>query len=155
MILQFTTGKLPPNFFILGILLVLIGILAVIMSEFEGLIAILLSVPLLFIRTGILVDTEKKRIKKYIGLFSFKNGKWESISQIQHLRIIRVQQSASMAVLSISRIDTSIVYKLILVMPTENMEILSGDGRFISEVADEISTEMNLEVKDVTPKNKS
>jgi hypothetical protein len=155
MILKYTTGKLPLNFFMLGVILLLLGVLAAIMSEFGGLVAIPLSIPLLFIRTGILIDTEKKQIKKYIGLFTLKSGKWENIAHVQHLRIIRVQQSASMAVLSISRNDTKVVYKLILVIPNENIELLSGEGRFISEAADDISRGLSVEVKDSIPKNQS
>ncbi|PKQ62016.1 hypothetical protein BZG02_13835 [Labilibaculum filiforme] len=147
MILKYTTGKLPPNFFMLGVILLLIGILAIIMSEYTGIVAIPFAIPLLFIRTGILIDTKGKRIKKYIGLFAYKTGKWESIAQVHHLRIIRVQQSASMAVLSISRYDTNIVYKLILVLPNENIELLSGEGRFIGTVADEISDKLQVELK--------
>lgn len=152
MLLKYTTGKLPLNFFMLGVILLLIGVFSAIMAEYGGIIAIPISIPLLFIRTGVLIDTKKKRIKKYIGLFTLKSGKWESIAQVQHLRIIRVQQSASMAVLSISRNETNVVYKLMLVMPTENMEILSGEGRFISEAADNISNKLSVNVKDSTPK---
>ncbi len=147
MILQFTTGKLPLNFFMLGVILLLIGVLAAIMSEFAGLAAIPLSIPLLFIRTGILVDTEKKRIKKYIGLFTYKTGKWESIATIKHLQIIRVRQTTGMAVLSIARNETNIVYKLLAVLPNENIELLSGEGRFIGEAADEIVDKLQVELK--------
>ncbi|MDQ1772494.1 hypothetical protein GQR60_17945 [Labilibaculum sp. A4] len=146
MILKYTTGKLPPNFFMLGVILLLIGILAIIMSEFAGIVAILLSIPLLFIRTGILIDNKKKRIKKYIGLFAYKTGKWESIAQIHHLQIIRVRQTTGMAVLSITRNETNIVYKLLAVLPNENIELLSGEGRFIGEAASDISSQLNTEV---------
>lgn len=153
MILKYTTGKLPPNFFMLGVILLLLGILAAIMSEYAGLVAIPLSIPLLFIRTGILIDTKKTRIKKYIGLFAYQSGKWESIAPIKHLQIIRVRQTTGMAVLSIARNETNVVYKLIAVLPDENIELLSGEGRFIGEAADNISSELNIEVKNTSPKN--
>ncbi|MBN2596444.1 MAG: hypothetical protein JXR82_06620 [Marinifilaceae bacterium] len=146
MILKYTTGKLPPNFFMLGVILLLIGILAITMSEFAGIVAIPLSIPLLFIRTGILIDTKGKRIKKYIGLFACKTGEWESITQIKHLQIIRVRQTTGMAVLSIARNETNIVYKLLAVLPNENIELLSGKGASISEAANDISSQLNLEV---------
>ena len=147
MILKYTTGKLPPNFFMLGIILLMLGILAAIMSEFGGLVAMPLSIPLLFIRTGILIDTKEKRIKKYIGLFTCKTGKWESIAPIKHLQIIRVRQTTGMAVLSITRNETNIVYKLLAVLPNENIELLSGEGRHIGEAADEISNKLSIEIK--------
>ena len=153
MILKYTTGKLPLNFFMLGVILLMLGILAIIKSEFGGMVAIPLSIPLIFIRTGILMDTKKKQIKKYISLLTYKTGKWESISQIQHLRIIRAQQSASMAVLSISRNQQNIVYKLLAVLPNKNIELLSGEDKFIGETADHISKELHVEVKNSTQTN--
>lgn len=146
MILKYTTGKLPPNFFMLGAILLLLGVLAVIMSEIIGLIFLALSIPLLFTRTGILIDTEKKRIKKYTGLFAYKPGKWQSIADSKHLQIIRVQQTTGMAVLSIARNETNVVYKLLAVLPNENIELLAGEGRFIGEAASEIATKLKVEV---------
>lgn len=147
--LKFTTGKLPLNFFMLGVILFLLGILSAIMSEFVGLLAIPLSIPLLFIRTGILIDTEKKKIKKYIGLFVYQSGKWENIASTRYLQIIRVRQTSGMAVLSIARNESNIVYKLLAVLPNENIELLSGESLLIHEAASNISRELNVELKDL------
>ena len=146
MILKYTTGKLPLNFFMLGVVLLALGALALIMSELIGFIFLAISIPLVFTRTGILIDTKKKRIRKYTGLFTYRLGKWESIANSKHLQIIRVQQSSGMAVLSISRNETNVVYKLLAVLPHENIELLVGDGRFIGEAANEIYTELKIEV---------
>lgn len=154
MILKFTTGKLPPNFFMLGVILLLLGLLALIMSEPTGIIAITLSIPLLLIQTGTLIDIKKKQIKKFTGLLMIRLGKWESIAQIDHLRIIRVRQTSGMAVLSISRNETNIVYKLVAVLPNENIELLYGKGTFVGEAAYEISEALDIEVKDSTKDKK-
>jgi len=150
MTIKYITGKLPLNFFMLGVILFLIGILAIIMLKAEGIIAIILSIPLLFTRTGILIDTEKKQLKKYIGLFAYRTGKWQNIDNLTHLRIIRVRQTQGMAVLSISRNETNVVYKLIMVLPNENIEILSGENDFILLAANRISSKLGTKVLNTT-----
>lgn len=153
MILKYTTGKLPLNFFMLGVTIALLGVIALFNQEPAGAIAFIIAIPFLFTRTGILIDTETRQIKKYTGLFIFRSGKWESIGQVHHLRIIRVQQTTGMAVLTIARNETNVVYKLVAVLPNENIELLCGEGRFIGEAADDISKELKLEVKDSTRAN--
>ncbi len=151
MILKYITGKLPPNFFMLGIILVILGAIGLYNEELLSLITIPIAIPFLFIRTGILIDCHKKQIKKYTGLFTLKLGNWESIATIQHLQIIRVQQTTGMAVLSIARNENNVVYKIRAVMPNENIELLSGEGVFIGEVANQISEQLQIEVKNSIP----
>ena len=147
MLLKYTTGKLPPNFFMLGIILLLIGIIAIVMSEPAGTAAILASIPLLFMRSGLLFDTEKKQLKKYTGLFTLRLGKWIDISSAKHLQIIRVQQIQSMGVLSISRTESNLVYKLILELPNEKIELLLGNNEFVTNIATAISKQLELKIK--------
>jgi len=154
MILKYTTGKLPPNFFMLGVTIVFLGVIAFFNQEPAGAIAFFLAIPFLFTQTGILIDTETRRIKKYTGLFTLQSGKWENIGQIHHLRIIRVQQTTGMAVLTIARNETNVVYKLIAVLPNENIELLAGENQFINEAAGDISRGLNVEVKNSAKTNK-
>lgn len=148
--IQYKTEKLPTNFIILGAFLFIISIWRMILLDWAGILILLFSIPLLFIRSGLLIDPEKLKLRKYIGLFFIRTGKWESISGIKHLRIIRVQQTRGMAVLSIARNETNVVYKLILVMPNENIEILVGENDFIVKAAKQISSVLNVEVFNTT-----
>jgi hypothetical protein len=150
MALQYTTGKLPLHFFMLGVVLLLLGLLAFVMEGIIGIIPLLLAIPLLFTRSGIRIDGKKKLLKIYIALFAFQSGKWTNIQQATHLQIIRVRQSTSMAVLSIHRNDMNIVYKLLLMLPNEKIELLSGEGGYICKRADEISQELNLNLLQAT-----
>lgn len=148
--IQYKTEKLPTNFVILGAFLFIISIWRMILLDWAGIVILLFSIPLLFTRSGLLIDPEKLKLRKYIGLFFIRTGKWESISGIKHLRIIRVQQTRGMAVLSIARNETNVVYKLILVMPNENIEILVGENDFIVKAAKQISSVLNVEVFNTT-----
>nr|WP_320119950.1 hypothetical protein [uncultured Marinifilum sp.] len=147
MLLKYTTGKLPPNFYMLGFTLITIGIVGIYNSDYFGFIFLLLALPFLFIRLGVIIDSQQKQIKKYTGFFGLKIGKWESIAQIKNIQIIRVQESASMAVLSINRSETNISFKIILLMPNKKIELMSGSEKFISASAKEIASKLNIPLK--------
>ncbi|MGQ1909615.1 hypothetical protein ACT3CE_07480 [Marinifilum sp. RC60d5] len=147
MLLKYTTGKLPPNFFMLGFTFIIIGIISIYNSDYFGLIFLLLAIPFLFIRLGVMIDSQQKQIKKYTGFFGLKMGKWVSIAQIKSIQIIRVQEGASMAVLSINRSETNISFKIILLMPNKKLELMSGSEEFISASAKEIASNLNIPLK--------
>ncbi|WP_372751868.1 hypothetical protein [Labilibaculum sp.] len=148
--LQYTTGKLPLNFFVLGILLLLLGLVALFTEGAIGIIALLLATPLLFTRSGLQIDGQRKLLRTCIQLFVFKRGKWIAIDQAKYLQIIRVRETTGMAVLSIARNESNLVYKLILVLPQKKIELLSGEDQYISQLANEISEELKLEVLEPT-----
>ena len=154
MIIKYTTGKPPPNFFMLGFLLVILSAIGLFNREPLSLITLPIAIPFLFTRTGILIDCDKKQIKKYTGLFAIKQGKWESIATIQSLQIIRVQQTTGMAVLSIAHNESNVIYKIRAIMPNENIELLSGEGVFIGEAADHISEQLQIEIENSIPADK-
>lgn len=147
MLLKYTTGKLPPNFFMLGFTFIVIGIISMYNSDYFGLIFLLLALPFVFIRLGIMIDSQQKQIKKYTSFFGLRIGKWESISQANNIQIIRVQETSSMAVLSINRTETNIRFKMILIMPNRKMEIMSGKKEFINKAAKEIASSLDIPLK--------
>jgi len=142
MILSYKTGKLPPNFIYLGIMLFGIGVWRMIVLDWRGIIFFVISLLFLFIKSGIIIDTTNRRIKKYIGFFAIKKGKWENISSIVNLQVIKTKETQSMNVLSISRTETNDVYKLLMVLPDRNIELLSGEKEHILNKAEEISTSL-------------
>ncbi len=154
MIIKYTTGKPPPNFFMLGFLLVTLSAIGLFNRELLSLITLPIAIPFLFTRTGILIDCDKKQIKKYTGLFAIKHGKWESIAKAEFLQVVRAQQTTSMSVLSIARNESNVIYKLRAVMPNTNIELLSGEGVFIGEAADHISEQLQIEIKNSIPRDK-
>ena len=117
MILNYKTGKLPPNFIYLGIMLFGIGIWRMVVLDWKGILFFIISLLFLFIKSGILIDTDNRRLKKYIGFFAIKKGEWESIKSIINLQIIKTKETQAMSVLSITRTETNDVYKLFLTLP--------------------------------------
>jgi len=147
MFLSYKTERLPLNFLMLGFSLALIGIATTINGDYEGCLTLLLAIPLLFTQSGVIIDSENQRIRKYTGLFFLRFGKWVEITAALHLQIIKVRETKGMAVLSIGRNETNIVQKLLLVMPHNPIEILSGKQEKVEKIAREIAENMNLELK--------
>ena len=146
MILNYKTGKLPLNFIFLGAFLLIIGVWRIIILDWVGIIIVIISLLLLFLRTGIMIDTESRRLKKYVGFYTIKLGEWEDINLLKHLQIIKVKETQGMNVLSINRTASKVVYKLILVFPNKKNEIIKGEKDFIIKVAENISLELRTTI---------
>ena len=79
MILKYKTGKLPLNFIYLGIMLFGIGMWRMIVLDWRGILFFVISLLFLFLKSGIIIDTDNRRLKKYIGIFAIRKGKWKFV----------------------------------------------------------------------------
>ena len=147
MILNYKTGNLPQNFIYLGIMLFVIGIWRMIVLDWNGILFFVLSLLFLFIKSGIIIDTDNRRLKKYIGFFAIKKGDWVSIKSTINLQIVKTREAQNMSVLSISRTETNDVYKLFLTLPNRNIELMSGEKDYILNKAEKISSSLQVSVK--------
>lgn len=150
MILNYKTGKFPPNFIYLGIMLFGIGIWRMIVLDWKGILFFIISLLFLFIKSGIIIDTDNRRLKKYIGFFAIWKGEWESIKSIINLQIIKTRETQNMSVLSISRTETNDVYKLSLTLSNRNIELMSGEKDNILNRAEKISSLLQVSVNNQT-----
>ncbi|RLD59602.1 MAG: hypothetical protein DRJ05_06175 [Bacteroidetes bacterium] len=150
MILDYKTGKLPPNFIYLGIMLFGIGIWRMVVLDWRGILFFAISLLVLFLKSGIIIDADNKRIKKYIGFFMVKKGEWESIGSINNLQIVKTRETQNMGVLSITRTETNDVYKLFLTLSNRDIELMSGEKDYILERAEEISLSLQVPIKNNT-----
>lgn len=148
MILTYKTEKLPFNFIAFGALLFVVGIWRMIVLDWIGILFLLISIFILFLRSGIQVDSDKKRLKKYTGLFCFRKGRWEDFGSIMHLQVVKVRETQKMNVLSITRIETVELYKLILVQQDKNIELMLGKKEIIFGRAREIGAALNASIID-------
>ena len=146
MILDYKTGKLPPNFIFLGAFLLIIGIWRIIVLDWVGIILLVISLLFLFVKSGVLIDTSNKKIESYSGVFSIKIGDWEDIRSLKHLLVVKAKETQSMNVLSINRTESKIVYKLMMVLANKKIELMSGDKNFIIKTAKEISEKLQTTV---------
>jgi len=146
MILKYKTGNLPPNFIYLGIMLFGVGIWRMVVLDWKGILFFVISLLFLFIKSGIIIDTDNKRIKNYIGFFAIKKGEWESIKSIINLQIVKTRETQNMSVLSITRTETNDVYNLYLILPNRKIELMSGKENYILSRAERIASSLQVSV---------
>jgi len=72
MILNYKTGKLPFNFVALGIMLFAVSIWRMIVLDWKGILFLPIALLFLFLKSGLIIDTDSRRIKKYMGAFPDK-----------------------------------------------------------------------------------
>ena len=150
MILNYKTGKLPPNFIYLGIMLFAIGIWRMVVLDWKGILFFIISLLFLFIRSGVMIDTDNRRLKKYIAFFAIKKGEWESIKSIINLQITKTKETQAMSVLSITRTETNDVYKLFLILSNRNIELMSGEKDYIFKRAEKIASSLQVSLNNKT-----
>lgn len=144
--LNYRTDRLPPNFIFLGLFLLIIGVWRVLLLDWFGIVLLVISFLCLLIRWGILIDTNKKRLKKYIGFIGIKKGDWIDISTAKQLEVATRQETQNMGVASISRSATNVVYQLFMILPNENILLMKGKKDLVYKVAEEISGELKIEI---------
>ena len=148
--LTFKTERLPYNFIALGYLLAATGVWFALHADWKGILFLLVGIILVFVESGIIIDSSKRELKQYTGIFFLKKGHWQSIRQSIGLVVAKTQETQSMHVLSLSRSVTSEVYKLWLIMPAENIELMTGARPKIMKRAEAIaaSLETSLEIEE-------
>jgi len=146
MIYNYKTERLPINFIAFGVMLLAAGIWRMIEMDWKGIAFFVVAIFFLFIRGGVLIDTQNKKIKKYIGFFSLRMGEWQDISTLRYLQIRKSRESQNMSVLSKTRTETKEVYKLLVSMPKRNVELMSGSKETIFRYAEEIASKLETRV---------
>lgn len=147
MILKYNTGKLPPNFLYLGYMLLGVGIWRMIVLDWRGILFFVISLLFLFIKSGIIIDTDNRKLKNYIGFFVIKKGEWESIESIIKLQILVIRETQSMNVLSIRRIEVKDIYKLFMILTDRKIELLAGEKEYIINKAEKIASSLQVSVE--------
>ena len=142
--LHYKTEKLPPNFVILGALLMALGIWRMILTDWPGILFFLTGLLLFFIRSGVMIDTGEKQLKQYTGFPGITNGKWENIKSLEGLKITASRETRRMNVLSIGRTSTETVYRLFMIFPGRETEIMSGERDVILKRAEQIASALEV-----------
>lgn len=124
--LSYRTQRLPQNFLALGYLLIVAGVWISLFEDWKGIFFLLGGFILILVESGIIIDTSEKTLRQYTGLFFLKIGQWQDISRLIGLVVAKTRESQSMHVLSISRSVNADVYKLWLIMPQDNIELMTG-----------------------------
>lgn len=147
MILKYTTSRLPPTFIYLGLMLSGLGIWRMVILDWKGILYFLLAMVLLFIKSGIVIDSENRIVKKYDGFFFIKKGQWESIASVIDLHIIKTTERHHMNVASISRSETIEVYQLVATLPDQDLELMTGKMDVIINRTEKIASLLQIPIR--------
>jgi len=155
--LNFTTKKLPTQLISLAYLLLAIGIWRIFVLDYLGILLVVLSIFVLSTKSGIAIDAENKKLKKYTVFLFFKKGIWEDIKTVESLIIKKVKISQNIHLLSLSKTDTRYKYSIILTLADRNFEIITTENNnIIKDIADKnieiITTENYNKIKKIADK---
>lgn len=95
---KFILGKESPlGFTLFGVVIALAGGRLVLFDGFwGGFIPLLVGLTITFSITGIILDTERKRIKEYTSIWFMKFGKWYSLDSYPDILVLRRTRSNGM-----------------------------------------------------------
>lgn len=150
--IDYKTDSLPLTFIMLGYMFLAVGVWRIVVLDWIGALLLLISIFLIFFKSGVMIDTNSKKIKKYNGIFLFKRGEWEDISQITNLQIVKTKEKQRMSVLTISRTESAYSYKLYLKLNDRSIKLMSGSKPSIFSKAKRIALLLNTNLV-VTPSN--
>lgn len=141
--LEYKTDRLPLNFLTLGYMLAAFGIWRIIIFDWEGIVFLLISLLLIFFKSGIIIDTGKRQLKRYNGIFFIKMGEWEDINQLISLQMVKRKETQTMSVLSMSRTETNDTCELYLCMPDRNILLMKSRNNDLLIKAEKIASSLN------------
>ncbi len=150
--IDYKTDSLPLTFVMLGYMFLAVGVWRIVVLDWIGALLLLISIFLIFFKSGVIIDTNSKKLKKYNGIFLFKKGEWDDISKITNLQIVKTKEKQRMSVLTISRTASAYSYMLYLKLNDRSIELMSGSKPSIFAKAKRIALLLNTNLV-VTPSN--
>lgn len=114
----------PPAIRTIGYISLVVGILLTLDTPLIGLGLALLGTTIVFLKSGVQIDPEKKRLKEYTGLFGLKIGKWKGMEEFTDISILQ-KRIVSTAISRANRPATTsdeIVYDVCLLNKTHRKQ---------------------------------
>ena len=152
MTISYKTDRLLPHLVALGVLLIPVGIGLIVSSNYIGIALTIIGACLFFFRHGFTIDATQMQLRTHAGIGPLKYGHWHDISEAHNLQIINGNTSQSMSMLSINRTSYQEATMLYLVLPNENIKLMSGQKHKILRVAQKIALASKIELIDKTEK---
>lgn len=105
-----------PQFQILGVILLIVGIALAYQLNPWSILILLIGTPLSSLATGVQINFRKKIYRTYIRILGFKYGKWVTIPAIDYVTVFVGHYSQDMGVASISKTDNYSDFKINLIV---------------------------------------
>jgi hypothetical protein len=107
----------PPQFKIMGVVFILIGIALCLQLNILGIILLLLGLVPLFAKKELSISFSLCRFRQAFAIFKFRMGSWESLPEFESISVFSAKKSQDMnvgsqsATASFTEIEVNLVYK--------------------------------------------
>ncbi|KAB1070523.1 hypothetical protein F6U93_01820 [Tamlana haliotis] len=149
----------PLMFRIPGITLFISGIIFICSfnkTSILGVVILLVSIPIIFTKTGILLDFNKNQIKNYIGLFNIKIGKWQLVDNYPFITLLHLNlTSRGESISGLNFTDKYKVYRISLLSENHREKLKIIDFSELNKAtieAEKIAESFNLKFVKYSPK---
>ena len=149
--IQIKTGILPPNYIILSIFLILIGIAILIKGGWFCVFFLILGISILTIQFGFELKPETHEYRKYFQIWWLKTGKWLSIKDVRYLSIVKRKHVQNISMLSISNSVSVMKCNLNFIFNKKKYFTIHSDKKKnILKIASKISKAIDVKIYDTT-----
>lgn len=112
-----TIGRFSlPQFQMFGFILFILGIYLLIISNWFGVVALLVGYTLYFTVQGIQIDFDRNFYREFIGLLNFKYGKWIKLPHVDYVTVYIENYSQRGSVASIDNANKFSKVKINLIV---------------------------------------
>ncbi|MFL5763973.1 MAG: hypothetical protein ACJ77K_08540 [Bacteroidia bacterium] len=102
------------EYFIPGVLLIIIGGVVCIGNSFAGAPIGLSGIALLLLKAGIQINTKKRTVRKYYELFSLRFGSWIEVNQFANISLSMTNETRTVQHRAGQTTSTTKTYDLVL-----------------------------------------
>lgn len=141
-----------PQFQILGVILLIVGIALAYQLNPFSILMLLIGTPLSSLATGVQINFRKKIYRTYIRILGFKYGKWVTIPAIDYVTVFVGHYSQDMGVASISKTDNYSDFKInLIVSKTQRFDAGGFNNKPEAlKTAENIAREIGVKLLDFT-----
>ncbi len=146
-------------FVIVGVTLIVFGL--VVLWSFRymtifGLVSTLIGIVIVFTKKGTLIDFKERKIKKYVGLFFVKIGKWKTFEEYSTLCLLHLNQKGyGYSITGVAFSELKKNYRVCLLNETHRRRLelidFTNQAEAILE-AKKIAKGLNMELVKFSPK---
>ena len=121
-----------------------------------GVTLILIGLALVFLRRGVILDFENKKIKEYIGLFLIKLGKWNNLNEYPYVSVlVENLKSTGFSATGVEFTERRKIYGVYFMNDSHRKRLRIMDFKLIENATAEakrIANKMQIEYTEYNPK---
>ncbi|PQJ16664.1 hypothetical protein BST99_13890 [Aureicoccus marinus] len=111
---------------------------------------------MVFLRRGVILDFENKKIKEYIGLFFIKLGKWNNLNEYPYVSVlVENLKSTGFSATGLEFTERRKVYRIYFMNESHRKRLRIMDFKLFESATSEakrIANKMQLEYTEYNPK---